>query len=343
VIAASGLRPIVLTPEAGTCVLSDASGEDFPNLRFPLQDGIAALAAFLDDDKPIRLELHHFIGHDPNILKLAATLGVPYEVVVHDYAWVCPRVTLIGPDKHYCGEPGGHECEACYADIGTDIEEEIAPSMLRARSRAVFNAAQRIVVPSHDVARRLASYVPGVDCSVRPWENDHQRPSQRPAQISRLRLRVAMVGAIGIDKGYEYLLACARHVAANRLALEFVLVGFSCDDKRLLDTGTVSIVGPYKECEAVELIRKQQAELGFLPALWPETWSYCLSQMWQAGLDVVAFDIGTPAERIRRSGRGSLLPLGLSPAAACQALIARRAGDAARVAPIGQRVPVAAA
>ena len=95
-----------------------------------------------------------------------------------------------------------------------------------------------------------------------------------------MRLRVAVVGAIGIEKGYEYLLACARHVTSQRLAMEFVVVGHTCDDKRLLDTGAVQITGGYEEAEAVGLIRSQDAELGFLPALWPETWSYPKSGSW---------------------------------------------------------------
>jgi hypothetical protein len=55
--------------------------------------------------------------------------------------------------------------------------------------------------------------------------------------------------------------------------------------------------------------------LAWLTSLWPETWCYTLTQAWQAGLNVAAFDIGTPAERIRRTGRGWLFPLGLPPAA----------------------------
>jgi GT2 family glycosyltransferase len=338
-IAASGLRPIVLSPVVDAqghncCQLSDASGDDFPNLRFDTQSGLADLVAFLHDDKPQRVELHHFIGHDPMVLGLAQVLGVPYDVVVHDYAWICPRITLVGPDKRYCGEPDSNACEACYADIGGNIEEDIRPSLLRIRSHSVLTGATRVLVPSRDVADRLQRYFPGISCAVTAWERDTVLPARAADQrVSRLRLRVAIVGAIGIDKGYEYLLACARHAAAQRLALEFVVVGYTCDDKRLLETGVVHITGGYQESEAVELIRAQQAELGFLPALWPETWSYTLSQMWQAGLDVVAFDIGAPAERIRETRRGRLLPLGLPPASACRALLAHRVGsDAGRTA-----------
>jgi hypothetical protein len=48
--------------------------------------------------------------------------------------------------------------------------------------------------------------------------------------------------------------------------------------------------------------------------------------MWQAGLDVLAFDLGAPADRIRSTHRGRLLPLGLPPAVACRALLTYRAG-----------------
>ncbi len=85
------------------------------------------------------------------MLGLASALDVPYDVVVHDYAWVCPRVTLVGPDKRYCGEPGGDACEACYSDIGGNIEEDIRPSRLRLNVRAPCSPRARSHRAGHDV------------------------------------------------------------------------------------------------------------------------------------------------------------------------------------------------
>jgi glycosyltransferase involved in cell wall biosynthesis len=122
-----------------------------------------------------------------------------------------------------------------------------------------------------------------------------------------------VVGAIGIEKGYDMLLACARDAAKRNLDLRFHLVGHSCDDRRLLATGRVLITGRYEERDVAGLIEQQQAQLAWLPSLWPETWSYTLTQVWRAGLNVLAFDIGAPAERIRCTGRGWIVPLGLTP------------------------------
>jgi glycosyltransferase involved in cell wall biosynthesis len=122
-----------------------------------------------------------------------------------------------------------------------------------------------------------------------------------------------VLGAIGIEKGYDMVLACARDAVKRGLKIRFHLVGHSYDDDRLLATGNVQITGEYAEHEVGGLIRRQQAQIAWLPSLWPETWCYTLTQAWQAGLNVFAFDIGTPAERIRRNGRGWLVPLGLAP------------------------------
>jgi glycosyltransferase involved in cell wall biosynthesis len=132
---------------------------------------------------------------------------------------------------------------------------------------------------------------------------------------------VAVVGAIGPEKGYDVLLACARDAALRNLALEFVVVGHTVDDARLLDTARVFVTGRYAEGEATALIRAQQAQIAFIPSIWPETWCFALGSAWQAGLAVACFDIGAQAERLRATGRGWLLPLGLSTVAINNALL----------------------
>jgi glycosyltransferase involved in cell wall biosynthesis len=88
-----------------------------------------------------------------------------------------------------------------------------------------------------------------------------------------------------------------------------VVLGHTTDDARLLQTGAVFITGEYQADELPALVRAESIDLAFLPSIWPETWCFTLSEAWRAALHVVAFDIGTPAERIRRHGGGTLVPL----------------------------------
>jgi glycosyltransferase involved in cell wall biosynthesis len=123
-----------------------------------------------------------------------------------------------------------------------------------------------------------------------------------------------VIGAIGVQKGFDIILACAADAAARNLNLFFTVVGYTIDDDALEATGRVSITGPFKAEEAERLIRSQHATMALIPSTWPETWCFALTDAWNAGLPAFVFDIGTQAQRVRDTGRGWVLPLGLPPA-----------------------------
>ena len=317
-LRAQGIRPIILRPallaDGGRGIeLHDPALGDTPNLRFALPAELPGLAALLAGDHPLRAEIHHLIGHDHALMGLFPRLNIPFDIAVHDYSWFCPRVNLIGPEGRYCGEPDVAGCELCIAAAGATNGESTPPATLRARSAAEFSAAAAVIVPSPDAAKRLKRHFPATEPVIRPLEDDAALPPRTAPPRAALRT-VCVVGAIGIEKGFEILLACAQDAAARGLPLAFRIVGYTSDDAALLATGRAAVTGPYGEDEALALIRAQNADLAFLPSLWPETWSYTLTQAWQAGLDVAAFDIGAPADRIRATGRGWIFPLGLHPA-----------------------------
>ena len=308
--AAAGLRPVVLRPGApgrNTCRV-EAADAPYPNLTYAVPDELPELAQLLRPDRPRHLELHHLLGHDHAVLGLGRLLRLPVDLFVHDYAWFCPRIALVSTGRRYCGEPDVAGCEACVADLGSMLQEDIAVPALLARSAADLASARQVVAPSADAAARIRRHFPSVAPVVQNWEDDAPAPVPMPSGAVR---RVCVVGAIGLEKGYEVLLACVRDARARSLPIEFVVVGYTADDMRMLDAGPVFITGEYAEADAAALIRDQAAHLAFLPSVWPETWCFALSRAWEAGLAVAAFDLGAQAERIRRTGRGWLLPLGL--------------------------------
>ena len=266
------------------------------------------------------MEVHHLLGHDHAILDLARLLRLPLDLFIHDYAWFCQRIALVSGDRRYCGEPDAAGCEACIADLGSSLHEDIAVPALLARSAADMASARRIVAPSADAAARIRRHFPDARPVVQAWEDDRLLPNLTPAPPGPRR-RVCVVGAIGVEKGYEILLACARDARVRALPLEFVVVGFTIDDTRLMDAGPVFVTGEYADADAAALIRAQRAHLAFIPSVWPETWCFALSRAWQGGLAAAAFDLGAQAERIRATGRGWLLPLGLPARAVNDALL----------------------
>ena len=341
-LLAQGFRPIILRPAAdGGCLVALALGDgdiwarDFPNLRYRIPEQLPGLASLLRRERPDHVELHHQLGHCHDLLSLPALLGVPMDIFVHDYATICPRVTLVTVSDRYCGEPEAVQCEACVADLGSRLREAIPVADLRRRTASDLAAARQVVFPSADTEKRLRRYVPGLRGVVTPWEAEalavptrlgasggRSGDGKRPPLPRRQRRRVAVIGAIGTEKGYDVVLDCARDAARRDLPLEFVVIGYTHDDMRLIETGRAEITYRFLPAEAIAEITAQHADIAFIPSIWPETWCFALSDAWAAGLKAAVFDIGAQAERVRATDNGWVLPLALPPAGINNALIA---------------------
>jgi GT2 family glycosyltransferase len=321
-------RPIILRPaktagDEPAIAVGDATANDLPNLIYAMPRELPALLRLLRSTRPDMVEVHHLALYPPAIYQLIAQLRLPFDVHVHDYAWFCPRIALVGGQNRYCGEPDLPDCEDCVTDNGHFMQENITVAALRDRSADFLSAARRVIVPSDDTATRMRRHFPGLATETRRHEDDASVAVPAAIRVRTTgRATVCVVGAIGIHKGYDILLACARDAARRDLDLEFVVVGHTIDDGRMMATGRVFVTGEFEPAEAVGLIAANHAQIGFVPSIWPETWCLSLGEIWRAGLTAAAFDIGAPAERIRRHGQGILLPLGLSAGAVNNALIA---------------------
>ena len=309
-------------------VVITVSGADLDHLVYGIPRDTDKLRALLVDLKLDEIELHHFLGLTTPVLEMLVALDVPYRIVVHDYAWICPRITLLNGEGVYCGEPAVAVCEVCVKTHGSSLSEPLTVAELRARSSAIFGKATAVVAPTQDVRKRLERYFPGISVQVQPWESGIQ-PSTGTRTHARRRdgvVRVAILGAINAKKGWSVLLECARDAAARQLPLEFTIIGYSSNDPPLLETGRVSMTGPYQEDEVAALLEREACDVALFPSVGPETWCYTLTYALTENLPIVALDLGAVAERLRDASVGELLPLNTPPADINDALL-RVAGD----------------
>jgi GT2 family glycosyltransferase/glycosyltransferase involved in cell wall biosynthesis len=311
-----GLFPLVLRPQAAgnrhRCELwTDAL--DVPNLLYDIPDDLPALAKVLQGLQLDAIEIQHFLDLDARVIEVVRGLATPHDIVLHDYAWICPRVTLIDGSGGYCGEPAIEVCESCVKSNGSNLREKISVSALRQRSAEWLAGARHVIAPSADAATRLSRYFPR-EIQVRAHASP---PEPRQTPVSRTEpggvVRVALIGAIGEHKGYEVLLACARDAKTRDLPLEFIVIGYTENDARLLKTGKVFITGPYSEGEASHLLSRERPDVAFMASVWPETWCYALDEALASGLPIMAFDLGAVADRLRQAGMGKLIALGSTP------------------------------
>jgi GT2 family glycosyltransferase len=318
-VRAQGLFPLVLKPAAAgdrSRIELWTDALDVPNLRYEIPKDLKALSLLLRALRIDAVEVQHFLHLDARVIELVRSLDAPYDVFVHDYSWICPRITLIDGSGQYCGEPAVTVCQKCVRRNGSHIGETISVPALRARSTMWLTGARRVLAPSNDTARRFERHISGLTVEVQPHTDDAAItvPVRAPAAFSQRKiLRVALIGAIGDHKGYQVLLDCARNARARHLPLEFVVIGYTRDNDQLVATGKVFVTGRYSDNEAPHLLRREHPDVAWLPSVWPETWCYALDYALGSGLPILAFDLGAIADRVRAAGAGRLVPLGLKP------------------------------
>ncbi|PHY95135.1 glycosyl transferase [Acetobacter pomorum] len=326
------VRPLILRPSEQGYVLEDGgSQQKYPSLCFAFGKDMPLLRRLLHAEGVERIEIHQVAGHDQEVMRLPAHLKCKYEVFVHDYIWFCPRISLMGLEKRYCGEPDVAVCNVCVAMLGRRVDDTSSIVDYRKTAHVFLQKADQVFVPSHDAARRMRKYFPDISFSVHELEKDSllkkqfhiPKPIDRNKALASAffaqglkrvepRVRVCVVGGIGPEKGYDILLEAGVDAALRNLPLEFVVVGHTSDDAALLKTGRIFVTGEFRKEEVVSLIHAVDADIAFLPSVWPETWCFALGDIWKAGLHVVAFDLGAPAERIRATGLGEVLALDIS-------------------------------
>lgn len=298
----------------GWVELDHGDMNQLPNLRYSIIDDRDELLALLKGIGIFHIHVHSLAGYPMNagefIQHLAHDLGVAYDFTLHDYLPVCPRITMINESGVYCGDPSADDCARCIAKLGAPVEMDTVPTH-RDRYRRFLAGARSVFAPSHDAARRCVAWFSTLDVIVRPHVHTYRFPLPPPVRYSGEGiLRVAIIGAIGPHKGSSLLLECARDAERRSLPIRFVVFGIT-DKPELDNQSVISVTGAYGEGDVGRLLKEHRCHMAFFASVWPETWSYTLSEAFDAGLFPVAFELGAAAERIRDVGWGQCLPIEL--------------------------------
>lgn len=249
-----------------------------------------------------------------DIWQLHEWFKVPYYITIHDYFYLCPRIFLINSGGIFCGLPEPEVCEEClsYGNLEKDIEylyqEFFDSSILKWRKfyENCINGAKKVIFPSETTLKyyqkifNLKNYIiyphpEKIKLEINPYKKEK-------------RLKIALIGAIGENKGYYPILRLIDYSEKNKLPFDFIFIGYTKDDEKIKGHKNVKLTGPYKEEELPYLINAYKPDLALFLHIWPETYNYTLSEALKNGLYPVVYDIGAPAERIKKLNIGTLIP-----------------------------------
>lgn len=266
---------------------------------------------YLEKVRPDVIHVHHWLRLTNNIVSLAAELGIPAIVTLHDLWTSCARIHRQHRIGHFCREsPSPSLCGSCVerspwqrdAEIGQAIElrqEQIAEEL---------RLACRLLVPS-EAHRQFLSRLLGMSPDhlrvvphgsiVRLFphtNNNHPRFPDRP-------LRLAYWGYLVDFKGVHLLLEAVQQLK-DPFAVEVYLSGLAPDARyfeylqRLADGLAVTFTGEYQPTDLARL----DVDMAVFPSLAYESYGFVLDEAIQLGLPVIVSDRGALPMRVGEAG-----------------------------------------
>lgn len=256
------------------------------------------------------VHIHHIKDLFLDVFDVANKLNIPSFFTFHDYYMVCPTIQLLDADGRTCDGRPTDRCNKCLAK--RQELRRIDVSLWQEHMYSRLKKAAMLFAPStsaHDIIKNI---YPELDIHVcehgydikpltnnlQPLEDDH-------------RFHIAMVGGISKIKGLDYLM----QLIAKAKGTDIVVHLFGVTSVQVLNEnqGTHYIYhGMYGREELASLLNKNRIKLVLMLQIWPETYSYTLSECMAAHIPVLGFDIGAVGERVKKGNCGYLMPVGSS-------------------------------
>lgn len=293
--------------EEGLCLIG-SNGDEWKELFFPLKS-ITSLS-YADKVQQVLSEVlkafcidlvhvHHLLGLTPAILYTIQRSGIPCVFTAHDYYMFCPQVNLL-KNGVFCGGDAAQcaDCPAC-----TDVQ--IAD--WRKQMGEALSHLQAVVVPDESVQGWFQKMFPGLPVEVHEHgmaiPPEGSSPVQGAVPAGTEPFSVAFVGNVARHKGSARI---AEVIEQGGAQIDWHVFG-NVEDKAFRPKHA-HLHGPYQGAEIIRLLREQHIQLVCFLPVWPETYSYVLTECWLAGVPVLAYDLGAVGNRIRKTGCGWLLP-----------------------------------
>lgn len=270
------------------------------------------------------IEINHIISfeHPLEIIswidKVRKSRGIPVVFYLHDYYAICPNYTLVNQFDAYCGIPDLpselSKCVGCLSKTRTQyalytpgkidimqwrrawkifllnldqlvcFSESSKKILLRAYPQL---ASQKITVHPHEV-----NYLD------KAWMGPRTRETDEPFNIG-------VLGGINFVKGSKLLRDIALMIEKERANIKIVIIGEYVEKQKHKN---IMVTGKFQVKNIAYLTKKYKVDIFFIPSIWPETFSFTAEEVMQMGYPLAVFDIGAPAERVKRYERGIIIP-----------------------------------
>jgi len=274
------------------------------------------IGKILTEHKPDIVHFQHLLGLPLNSIRIAKEHSLKIVITLHDAYLLCPDFTILEMGEKHCdGCTDLHRCDLCL-QTRYNLKQGFQQKW-REACRAMLELADMIIVPSK-YQRDLYARTLNIDAN-RVTVIEHVIPSHpitltnKPDDLSTLR--VGFVGHI-VDKakGRDVILQLLKENKDDSIEWHFFGEGSDIRghlrDAKIEPRGKLIFHGYYDEGKLPSTLTNANITVVVIPSIKYESYGYVLTEVWQAGIPVIAANIGAIGERIMENGGGWVYPLG---------------------------------
>jgi glycosyltransferase involved in cell wall biosynthesis len=115
-------------------------------------------------------------------------------------------------------------------------------------------------------------------------------------------INIAMLGNISLkQKGADIIRGMSTQIS-NYKNVQLIVIGSLHNPPH-----NIKVTGKYQHSDLPRIVMKEKIDLVFIPSICPETFSYTTSEAISMGLPVACYNIGAPAERVKKYEKGVVL------------------------------------
>lgn len=250
------------------------------------------------------IHIHHMINHYFDVADLIKKYKLSATITLHDFYCLCPTINMLYEGTTFCGNLENKDCQKCLA-LTMKINNDILADWHNDWNK-LFSCMKNIIVPSEDTKKRINKVYPKNDINVIEHGININKLDNN-ITLNTNEFNVAYVGVLSNHKGLRIFDKLIKK--SKNSNIKYHLFGISEDKKLNMNKKNYIYHGKYNRDNIANLLKENNINLVCFFQIWPETYSYTVSEVVASGVPILSYDIGAGAERVKKYNFGWTIDL----------------------------------